>query len=50
MEQVWNNGNIHVKHLSNRLQCFKANKVSMLQLDMLKFIALNICSSWFGPE
>ena len=28
MEQVWNNGNIHVKHLSNRLQCFKANKVS----------------------
>ena len=50
MEQVWNNGNIHVKHLSNRLQCFKANKCPMLQLEMLKFNALNIIFYWFGPE
>ena len=42
MEQVWNNGNIHFKHLSNRLQCFMANKFSMLQWKMLKFDALTI--------
>ena len=50
MEQVWNNGNRHVKHLANRLQCFKANKFSMLQLEMLKFNALTIIFYWFGPE
>ena len=50
MEQMPSKWNIHFKHLSNRLQCFMANKFSMLQWKMLKFNALTIVFYWVGPE